>query len=85
MSDYAVIAGFYMPSVHAFWANIVLWFTVLHILALFVHDYYAKSTDMSAMINGYRLFEVESQEKQDLKGTPVVLQSMDSLMKGGKK
>jgi len=84
MADDAVVLGFYLPSVHGFWAAIVFWFTILHLISLFAHDYYAKSTDMSAMINGYRLFEVESQAKGDLKGTPVVLQSMESLMKGDK-
>ncbi|MCW8964520.1 MAG: cytochrome b/b6 domain-containing protein [Gammaproteobacteria bacterium] len=84
MADDAVVLGFYLPSVHDFWAGMVFWFTILHLISLFAHDYYAKSTDMSAMINGYRLFEVESQAKDDLKGTPVVLQSMDSLMKGDK-
>jgi len=85
MTDKPVILGFYLPSVHSFWASIVLWFTCLHLLSLFVHDYYAKTADMSAMVNGYRLFEVETKAKEDLKGTPVVLQSMESLMNKGKK
>jgi len=80
MADNAIVLGFYLPSVHAFWASMVFWVTVLHMISLFAHDYYAKSTDISAMINGYRLFEVESQAKDGLQGTPVVLQSMESLL-----
>jgi Ni/Fe-hydrogenase 1 B-type cytochrome subunit len=85
MEDQPLVMGFYLPSVHGFWSGIVLWMTVLHLSSLFLHDYYAKTTDVSAMINGYRLFEIEVKEKEDLRGTPVVLQSMESLMKGDKK
>jgi len=79
MEDRPLIMGFYLPSVHGFWSAVVLWMTALHLLTLFLHDYYAKTTDVSAMINGYRLFEAEVQEKED-SGTPVVMQSMENLV-----
>lgn len=81
MNDKPVMLGFYLPSVHEFWAGILWWLTGLHVLSVLVHDYYGKTTDVSAMINGYRLFEFDKAGKQDLKGTPVVLQSLESLMK----
>ena len=31
--------GFYLPSVHEFWAQVVLWFCVLHIISVCMHDY----------------------------------------------
>jgi Ni/Fe-hydrogenase 1 B-type cytochrome subunit len=82
MEEYAVVFGFYLPSVHAFWANIVSLFVLLHLIALFIHDYYAGTTDVSAMINGYRLFEVTKSGKpgSDLKTVPVVIESLDSLL-----
>jgi Ni/Fe-hydrogenase 1 B-type cytochrome subunit len=84
MTDKPVMLGFYLPSVHEFWAGMVLWATGLHILSQFAHDYYAKTSDVSAMINGYRVFEVENHGTQAPAGPPVVLQSMDSLIKKGK-
>ena len=80
MQSHPIVMGFYLPGVHAFWADFVAGFVFLHLIALFVHDYYAKTTDMSAMINGFRIFEVETNQNT-LKGTPVVVQSMDSLLK----
>jgi len=85
MEDTPVVLGFYLPSVHEFCATMVLWLTGLHLISLFEHDYYAKTTDVSAMINGYRLFEVEAKEKPDLQGSPVVMQSMESLLNKDKK
>ena len=85
MPDTPVVAGFYLPSVHEFWATIVVWLAGLHLLALIAHDYFAKTTDISAMINGYRLFEVEGQSVSDQKGTPVAVQPLESLINKDKK
>ena len=80
MPDTPVVAGFYLPSVHAFWATVIMWLAGLHLLALIAHDYYAKTTDISAMINGYRLFEVDGQSASNQKGMPVVVKPLDSLI-----
>ena len=82
MDSRELVLGFYLPGVHAFWADFIAWFVLLHVIALFVHDYFGKTTDMSAMVNGFRLFEVDSGTGDTAKGTPVVVQSMDSLLKG---
>jgi Ni/Fe-hydrogenase 1 B-type cytochrome subunit len=82
MEEYPVVFGFYLPSVHAFWAKIVSLFVLLHLLTLFIHDYYANTTDVSAMINGYRLFEVTDSGKlgSGLKTVPVAMQPLDTLL-----
>ena len=81
MEKYPVVMGFYLPSVHEFWANIVFFFVSFHLVTLFAHDYFGKTTDISAMINGYRLFEVERSGTSDgrFKTVPVMVQPMDSL------
>ncbi|MBT8440273.1 MAG: cytochrome b/b6 domain-containing protein [Gammaproteobacteria bacterium] len=79
MSDVSLVLGFYLPSVHAFWAQVVLWFSVLHIAGVIMHDYKNQTTDISAMVNGYRLFIIDnSQNAADVK-TSIQLVSPDSL------
>ena len=82
MAEHPVVFGFYLPSVHAFWATVLTILVLLHLLSTFVHDYYAKTTDISAMVNGYRLFELEGTDKPrpGLKTVSVELQSMKSLL-----
>ena len=57
-----LLLGFYVPSVHMFWAQFLLWFSCLHIAATIWHDYRNETTDVSAMINGYRLFMIEREQ-----------------------
>ncbi len=54
-----VIYGFYLPSVHAFWAQAMLWLTVLHISSVILHEYKNQTSDISAMVNGHRVFLIE--------------------------
>ena len=59
MPETELLLGFYVPSVHMFWAQFLLWFSCLHIAATIWHDYRNETSDVSAMINGYRLFMIE--------------------------
>jgi Ni/Fe-hydrogenase 1 B-type cytochrome subunit len=54
-----IFIGFYVPSVHAFWAQFMFWFSMLHIASVIMHDYKKQTADISAMVNGYRLFLIE--------------------------
>ena len=56
MPDNDIVFGFYLPSVHEFWARVVLWFSMLHIASVIVHDLKNRTADISAIVNGYRLF-----------------------------
>lgn len=60
MQDTPVIYGFYLPSVHLFWAQVTLWLTVLHIGAVILHEYKNQTADISAMVNGHRVFLVDT-------------------------
>ena len=80
MADTDLLFGFYVPSVHTFWAEFLLWFSCLHIVAVILHDYRNGTTDISAMVNGYRLFLYERQEGSvDDEAIQVV--NLDSLKK----
>lgn len=59
ISSTDIVLGFYLPSVHTFWAQFVLWFCVLHIISTCAHDVSNKTADVSAIINGYRLYLVD--------------------------
>jgi Ni/Fe-hydrogenase 1 B-type cytochrome subunit len=69
MESHPLMWGFYLPSVHDFWAPVILGFTVVHVIAVVLHDVKGTAADVSAMINGHRIFIVEdadSQHKQDI-------------------
>ena len=50
-------------------------FSVLHVISVFLHDLKAGSSDVSAMIHGYRIFKIE---KPDIT-TTVQTVSLDEL------
>lgn len=79
MPDVSLMLGFYLPSVHAFWAQLMFWFTVLHIASVVMHDYKNRTTDISAMVNGYRLFLIDSSRAGSVAEKMVQHVSVDSL------
>ncbi len=81
MPDVSLMLGFYLPSVHTFWAQLMFWFTVLHTASVVMHDYKNKTTDISAMVNGYRLFLIDSNRAGKVVDEAVQHISIDSLKK----
>jgi len=81
MPDISIMLGFYLPSVHTFWAQLLFWFTVLHIGSVVLHDYRNKTSDISAMVNGYRLFLIDSNRAASVAENMVQRISIDSLKK----
>lgn len=81
MPDVSLILGFYLPSVHMFWAQLMLWLAVLHMGSVIMHDYKNQTTDISAMVNGYRLFLIESNRGGSISEQVVQHISIDSLKK----
>jgi Ni/Fe-hydrogenase 1 B-type cytochrome subunit len=79
MSGTAIFMGFYVPSVHEFWARFILWFSVFHIATVVMHDYKKQTADISAMVNGYRLFLIERGRGGTGVDDPVQIISLDSL------
>lgn len=58
MPDNDVLYGFYLPSVHTWWARVIGICTALHLVTVVMHDYRGKAADISAMISGYRFFQL---------------------------
>lgn len=54
------LLGLAMHKVHGIFAGAVLWFVVLHVLAVILHDIKGKGAAISGMLNGIRYFHVES-------------------------
>ncbi len=81
MPDDSIVLGFYLPSVHAFWADVMLWFTGIHIASVIMHDYRSQTTDISAMINGYRLLFIESGRSDSNADRQIQVITLDSLKK----
>ena len=79
MPEVSIALGFYIPSVHAFWAHVVLWLAVLHIVSVIAHDYKKKTTDISAMVHGYRLFIIDSNKGGTGNDETIQVITLDSL------
>ncbi len=72
-----------MLNLHLLCYLAILTFSLLHIVAVFTHDLSNKAGDISAMINGFRLFEVAESESHQDRATNSV--SLDNLIKTLKK
>jgi len=59
MQERDILWGFYLPSLHAEAAQLLLWFSLVHVAAVALHDAKGKTADVSAIINGYRLFFID--------------------------
>lgn len=81
MPDVSLFMGFYVPSVHGFWARIMLWFALLHIVSVLLHDYRNQTTDISAMVNGYRLFLINNNRGSSDSENVIQQITIDSLKK----
>lgn len=57
-----LVLGFYLPGVHEFIASIITGFMVLHVIAVVLHDLKGTASDISAMINGYKIFIIHKPE-----------------------
>jgi Ni/Fe-hydrogenase 1 B-type cytochrome subunit len=59
-----LLGDFSIRSLHQFGFQFTLGFSLLHILAVFMHDLKGTGSDVSAMISGQRIFVVEPQTQQ---------------------
>jgi Ni/Fe-hydrogenase 1 B-type cytochrome subunit len=62
MQESPIFAGMYLPGVHSFWAGLIFWFAILHLTAVIFHDLKGKTSDLSGIVNGYRLFQIDRSE-----------------------
>jgi Ni/Fe-hydrogenase 1 B-type cytochrome subunit len=54
-----LLAGIYLPDVHRVFATAVTLLVVAHVLTVLWHDWKGQADDVSAIINGHRLFVTE--------------------------
>lgn len=83
LNDNYLFANISMLDLHRLSYTLILGFTLLHLPAVFAHDLSSKSSDISAMVNGYKAFEVGQQSGELSPDTQAV--SLDALMKQLKK
>ena len=62
MTSQPVLVGLYLPNLHSFWAPVLTIMVIAHIFTAILHDLKGGSADISAMINGYRIFLIEKKE-----------------------
>jgi Ni/Fe-hydrogenase 1 B-type cytochrome subunit len=70
MPDRPVVAGLYLPGIHRAFAGIVTGFTVLHVITAVLHDIKGQHADVSAMLNGHKLFERKKPDTVDFTRQP---------------
>lgn len=78
MQDQPVVAGFYLPGIHDAFASIIIGFSVLHVLTSVLHDIKGQRADVSAMLNGHKVFETQKPDTVNFNGKPVGV-SIDSI------
>ena len=79
MEAHPLMLGFYLPSVHDFWATVILVFSCLHVIAVVLQDAKGTASDVSAMINGHRIFIVEDGDTMPAQDTRTI--SLDQIGK----
>lgn len=80
LSDTTMIAGVSVRGAHDTGNTLLFWFCLLHIVSAFVHDASNKSADISAMINGHRIFFVEDRPSQQTEHKSVSLDELKSKL-----
>jgi Ni/Fe-hydrogenase 1 B-type cytochrome subunit len=60
-------------------------FTLLHIPAVFSHDLAGKGSDISGMINGHRIFDIETHDQKENNETSTQSVALQDLMKSLKR
>ena len=80
IGDVTMLGDISVRGLHLFGFQMILGFSLLHILAVFFHDLKGTGSDVSAMISGQRIFIIEAREPPP---EPVSV-SLDSLKPRGR-
>lgn len=80
--SFPIVLNIYLPSLHELLSVIVASFVILHLVTVFLHDLKGTGSDTSAIINGHRIFVVESIDSAQENGVQTV--SVDELVNRGK-
>ena len=76
MSDDTHLLGFYMPSVHLFWSNILLALSLAHIINVIWLEYEGRNNDISAIIHGEKTFISEAPRHSNKAESPLTFTPM---------
>ena len=78
MEEHPLVARIYLPSVHSDFAAIIAGITMVHVITVVLQDIKGKRGDVSAMLNGYKLFETQKPDQPGfMKQSPRV--SIDAI------
>ena len=76
IADDAHLMGFYMPSVHLFWSNILLALSLAHIINVIWLEYEGRNNDISAIIHGEKTFISEAPRHSNKAESPLTFTPM---------
>ncbi|MEN8213384.1 MAG: cytochrome b/b6 domain-containing protein [Pseudomonadota bacterium] len=78
--------GVNQHDLHRIGATVITTFTIAHILAVFLHDLGGSGSDISAMINGHRIFIIRKPEsaRQSADSHSVSLDALKNSLKSSK-
>jgi Ni/Fe-hydrogenase 1 B-type cytochrome subunit len=75
--EYPIVLGVYLPEVHGVLASVILLFTGLHIIAVVLHDLKGTASDISALINGHKIFVINKpKNSQGVSEHPISLKQL---------
>ncbi|WP_457668676.1 cytochrome b/b6 domain-containing protein [Thiolapillus sp.] len=83
LNQITLLGDLSIRQAHVLGFQVIGVFALLHILASFFHDAKESGSDISAMVNGHRIFIIEPRQPETPAGSTVV--SLDSLKKSIKK
>lgn len=74
-----ILFGLYLPEIHSGFATMISVFVLVHVIAVFMHDLKGEGHDISAMINGRRIFTIKPVDVPPQNNNGVYKVSVDSL------
>lgn len=85
LTNHAFLFGFQPRELHVLCSSLLLGFTLCHIFCSIWHDYASSNSDVSAIINGLRTFNVETKGQQSQSSQAVKFTPMDAAKAKRKK
>lgn len=82
LNQITLLGDFSLRQAHVLGFQVITAFALLHILASFFHEAKSSGSDISAMINGHRIFIIAPPQSESASRKPVVV-SLDNLRKSG--
>ncbi|WP_456376608.1 cytochrome b/b6 domain-containing protein [Thiolapillus sp.] len=81
LNQVTLIGSLSLRQMHVFGFQAITLFTLLHILASFFHDAKGSGSDISAMINGHRIFVIDPPPGKQPGASPTIAIPLNSLQR----